>query len=67
MKKTIDSICNTVLRGKYKFVLISGNGGAGKSTFAKILQEKLELAGKTVSIISTDRKNWSLPAKLSAL
>ena len=54
MKKTIDSICNTVLRGKYKFVLISGNGGAGKSTFAKILQEKLELAGKTVSIISTD-------------
>ncbi len=43
MKKTIDSICNTVLRGKYKFVLISGNGGAGKSTFAKILQEKLEL------------------------
>lgn len=54
MKKTIDSICNTVLRGKYKFVLISGNGGAGKSTFAKILQEKLVLAGKTVSIISTD-------------
>ena len=47
MKKTIDSICNTVLRGKYKFVLISGNGGAGKSTFAKILQEKLELACKS--------------------
>ncbi len=54
MKISVDDICNTITKGKYKFVLISGNGAAGKSTFATKLQENLERNGKTVSIISTD-------------
>ncbi len=53
MNKIVNDICDTVLKGKYKFVLISGNGGAGKSTLAKILQEELKHKGKRLSVIST--------------
>ena len=48
MKKTIDSICNTVLRGKYKFVLISGNGGAGKITSLHIMTKAENLKRLTL-------------------
>lgn len=54
MSKIVNDICNIILKDKYRFVLISGNGGAGKSTFAKILQRELEHKSKNVSVISTD-------------
>lgn len=54
MNKTVNDICNKILEDKYKFVLISGNGGAGKSTLAKILQKELASKGKKANVISTD-------------
>lgn len=54
MDKIVNDICNVIFKDKYKFVLISGNGGAGKSTLAKILQQELERKDKNVSVISTD-------------
>lgn len=54
MKKVVDDICDKVIKDGYRFVLISGNGAAGKSTFAKILCEELKQKGRNISIISTD-------------
>jgi len=54
MNKVVDYICHKVLNGGYEYLLISGNGGAGKSTFAKILQDILQQKQKVVQIFSTD-------------
>jgi uridine kinase len=40
--------------GKYKFIFISGNGGSGKTTFAKKLVEEVNLRGLKANYIDTD-------------
>lgn len=37
-----------------KLLYICGNGGAGKTTYAKKIKTQLENAGKSVNMISTD-------------
>lgn len=54
MKIEVNDICDNILKNGDKFVLISGNGGAGKSTLAKVLQNKFLQKNKTVNVISTD-------------
>lgn len=54
MNTTLNDICTRAIKGEYKFILISGNGGAGKSTFAHKLQYELQHKNKTIEIISTD-------------
>ena len=54
MKQTVNEICNTIIKNGYQIVLISGNGCAGKSTFANLLKEEYQKSKKTVCIIDTD-------------
>lgn len=54
MKQTIFDICSAIIKSGYKIVLISGNGCAGKSTFANLLKEEYQKFNKTVCIIGTD-------------
>ncbi len=49
IKKILDFCIN-----KYKFIFISGNGGSGKTTFAKKLVEEVNLLGLKVNYIDTD-------------
>ncbi len=54
MQTIIDDICNTIIENGTKFVLISGNGAAGKSTFANLLKSEYQKFNKTAFIIHTD-------------
>ncbi len=54
MKQTVKDICNTIIKNDYKIVLISGNGCAGKSTFAHSLKEEYQKSKRTVYVIDTD-------------
>lgn len=54
MRRIISYICNTIIEKGYRTVLISGNGCAGKSTFAKLLRDECQKFNKTAYVISTD-------------
>ncbi len=50
----IDRIFKFCIATGCKFLFISGNGGAGKSTLAKRIKEKFEQNGFTANLIDTD-------------
>ena len=56
MELTMENNCKALidLIGNKKFLYISGNGGAGKTTYAKEIKNLLEKNGKRVNLISTD-------------
>lgn len=54
MNEIVNDICDKVIKDEYAFILISGNGAAGKSTFATVLQNELGRRNKSVQIISTN-------------
>lgn len=54
-----------IIKNKYKFVFISGNGTSGKSTFANNLAKKLEKSKCSVCIIDTD--NFLFNSKIRKL
>lgn len=50
----IERVVGAVLKGKFKFLLLSGPSSSGKTTTAKIIRNKLEKQGKKAIIISLD-------------
>lgn len=52
MKNIITQILSKI--NSYRFLIISGNGGSGKTTIAKSIKEELEKDNKVVNMISMD-------------
>lgn len=50
----IDNVVNNIIKGKYKFLLISGPSSSGKTTTSNIIISKLKKLGKRAIRVSLD-------------
>jgi len=50
----IEKVVDAVMKGKFKFLLLSGPSSSGKTTTAKIISKKLQRRGKRAIVISLD-------------